>query len=260
MEANVASIRIVGGSSGNEVKDNTIQNDAISIFLEGAGSNNIIQGNNVSGTGWSGIQLQASNSNTIQDNILISNPAGIRLVAGSANNLIFGNTLTMSSAGVLLEGAGTDNVIDNNDVSSSSWVGIGIVWSNGNRVQYNTLHSVGVPNIYVEASSIEIYTNDISNGSFGMMFTTGSSGIANYNNIAGNEVGVINYTPEVTIDATSNWWGHASGPGGDDGRVNEKGDIIGKGDSISGNVEWDPYLPQPSGHTKHDPVPPGLLK
>ena len=60
------------------------------------------------------------------------------------------------------------------------------------------------------------------------------------------------------LDAKLNWWGHASGPSGPNGRTNKAGKVIGKGDAVFGDVDWDPWLPQPVGHTPHDPVPPGL--
>lgn len=84
---------------------------------------------------------------------------------------------------------------------------------------------------------------------------------AHYNNIVGNDVGAGSYATELdpeTLDARNNWWGHASGPGGEDGRVNRAGKVIGQGDAVSGPVEWDPWLPQPVRLTPHDPVPPGL--
>ena len=83
----------------------------------------------------------------------------------------------------------------------------------------------------------------------------------NYNNFDGtNGYGVWNNDTAATIDAESNWWGHASGPSGAYGRVTKKGKVIGKGDAVSDNVDWDPWLPQPIRHTPHDPVPPGLLR
>jgi hypothetical protein len=83
----------------------------------------------------------------------------------------------------------------------------------------------------------------------------------NYNNIHGNtNYGADNSDGVGTIDAEHNWWGHASGPSGPDGRTTKKGKVIGKGDAVSANVDWDPWLPQPVGHTPHDPVPPGLRK
>lgn len=82
-----------------------------------------------------------------------------------------------------------------------------------------------------------------------------------YNNIVGStNFGINNQVAEINLDATYNWWGHASGPSGADGRTNKAGKVIGKGDAVSANVNWDPWLPQPVGHTPHYPVPPGLQK
>ena len=70
--------------------------------------------------------------------------------------------------------------------------------------------------------------------------------ISNNNFDGSNEYGVYNSdtTPDEII-ATNNWWGHASGPGGEYGRVNKQGKIIGKGDAVSNYVNWDPWLSQP---------------
>jgi hypothetical protein len=85
---------------------------------------------------------------------------------------------------------------------------------------------------------------------------TGSQVI--YNNIVGNDSWGVRNSGVGTLDATKNWWGHASGPSGPDGRLNKTGKEIGQGDAIYGPADWDPCLPQPINHTKHDPVPPGL--
>jgi hypothetical protein len=158
------------------------------------------------------------------------------------------------------------------------------------HIEGNTISDGGGCGILFQAGEGEVYSNDIIgfnnpnvNGT-GILFTADASGNVELNNIADNDVGIYSETDDLTInfnnitgnnvgldnhtyeniDATKNWWGHASGPSGPNGRVNKKGKVIGKGDAIigitDGNVEWDPYLPQPVGHTKHDPVPPGLLK
>ncbi len=85
--------------------------------------------------------------------------------------------------------------------------------------------------------------------------------VLRWNNFSGNLYGIYvdgDYADNIAVDAENNWWGHASGPSGDCGRVNKKGKVIGKGDAIYGPADWDPWLPQPINHTKHDPVPPGL--
>ncbi|MBA7716521.1 hypothetical protein ES703_125594 [subsurface metagenome] len=70
--------------------------------------------------------------------------------------------------------------------------------------------------------------------------------LINYNDIYGNTNYGLNNSDgaayERTVDATNNWWGHASGPSGEDGRVNKAGEVVGKGDAVSDNVEWDPWL------------------
>lgn len=68
-----------------------------------------------------------------------------------------------------------------------------------------------------------------------------------YCNIDGNtDYGIDNSTPTI-VDATYNWWGHASGPSGEGGRINPAGITIGKGDAVSINVNWNPRLPKPVG-------------
>ncbi|MBA7567420.1 hypothetical protein ES708_09131 [subsurface metagenome] len=56
---------------------------------------------------------------------------------------------------------------------------------------------------------------------------------AHFNNIEGNDYGVESYGPQVQVDATNNWWGDASGPGG----VGP-----GTGNEVSTNVDYDPWL------------------
>jgi len=66
-----------------------------------------------------------------------------------------------------------------------------------------------------------------------------------FNNIAGNSRrGALN-VDDATLEATDNWWGHASGPGGPDGRRNPAGKEVGQGDDIEGDIEFDPWLRRP---------------
>ncbi|MBA7656289.1 hypothetical protein ES703_64213 [subsurface metagenome] len=66
--------------------------------------------------------------------------------------------------------------------------------------------------------------------------------VINYNNISDNEFGINNQVTEIPLNAINNWWGHASGPSGPGGRTNPDDVVIGKGDAVSDNVEWDPWL------------------
>jgi len=53
----------------------------------------------------------------------------------------------------------------------------------------------------------------------------------------GLELGMINES-QATVDAISNWWGDASGP------YNDPDNLSGLGNSVSGNVDFDPWLTQ----------------
>lgn len=64
-------------------------------------------------------------------------------------------------------------------------------------------------------------------------------------NIEENDVYGLNNEVDVEVDGTDNWWGHASGPGGPDGRRNPAGREVGKGDDITGDVTFDPWLRRP---------------
>jgi len=66
--------------------------------------------------------------------------------------------------------------------------------------------------------------------------------VVDFNDIVDNtRRGALN-VDNTTLDATDNWWGHASGPGGPDGRRNPAGKEIGKGDDIEGDIDFRPWL------------------
>lgn len=54
--------------------------------------------------------------------------------------------------------------------------------------------------------------------------------------IAGNQQGVVNHTPEVTVLATNTWWGNPSGP------KNAQNHPQGRGDSVSAGVDASQFL------------------
>jgi hypothetical protein len=87
---------------------------------------------------------------------------------------------------------------------------------------HGILIQAGSTNVRIEDSAT--YDCGTGIGSYSAIGVT-----INFNSISGNSVyGVYNYTSSV-IDATSNWWGDASGPGG----VGP-----GTGDSVGPNVDY----------------------
>jgi len=82
-------------------------------------------------------------------------------------------------------------------------------------------------------STVNMTGSTVSNNNGGICVYDDGNLTANFNNIAGNDLlGVYNEATEE-VDATNNWWGDSSGPGG----VGP-----GTGDSVSTNVAYDPWL------------------
>jgi len=156
---------------------------------------------------------------------------------------VSGNTFTGNNKGVNIWGSSTYITISDNDLSSSGQCGIEIKGQDID-ITGNTINNNGDSGIKIARQTINTERVAI-----------------HYNNISGNtNYGVKVDTTSVTeiVNATHNYWGHASGPSGEHGRVDPKGKVIGKGDAVSDNVDWDPWLPQPVKLTPHDPAPPGL--
>lgn len=149
----------------------------------------------------------------------------------------------------------TTNLVVSNVVVEDS--AFGIYFFDAKSVEISDSEIRGVDGAAVAMAGVEDVTiagNNIRDNGAGVSVGVGNP-TSNYpdnndvrvkeNNIAGNEVGVFNGDANLTVDGTNNWWGHASGPGGDDGRTNPAGKEVGKGDDIDGDVDFDPWLRQP---------------
>ena len=238
-------VYIYSGAENALVEYNTFYNTAWEAIASTGASNAVISHNHISASGQHAIQWMghAGTNNEISYNHIsgIVDKNAIQYWGGSkaiiTDNVIEGED-TMYD-GIWLDAAADDSIVRNNKISDTIYAGINVRGDNKNDViTYNDISGCG--------TGVETHVD-----------TTGT--LVNYNNIAGNDWGVYNYATEI-LNAENNWWGHANGPSGLDGRTNKNGKVIGKGDAVSVNVDWNPWLPQPVGHTKHFPVPPGLLK
>ncbi len=228
------------------VEHNTFYNTAWEAIASWQVSGAVISCNHISASGQHAIQMMghAGSNNEISYNYItgIDGKNAIQYWGGPgatiSHNIIVGEG-TMYD-GIWLDKDADGSIVSHNQISNTIYAGI---------------------NVRGECTNATIKYNDVSGCGTGVdVVGTITGTIINFNNIYGNRMGVANYYSTDIIDATHNWWGHASGPSGPDGRTNKKGKIIGKGDAVSANVNWNSYLPQPINHTKHDPVPPGLLK
>jgi len=231
------------------------------IGIQGPGegiSNICVSYNYIVKSGYDGIFRDNAAANvTIDHNYIASNPRGIATNGGATT--ITDNTFDGNGKGIDFNGGDPYSVY----------------FSDYAQPKYPTLIS---GNTFTNDStsitlkldkchqSITITGNDITEARSAAIKTWNTYNIdivnpaIHYNNIWNNAFGINNQVEEINLNATYNWWGHASGPSGDNGRVNKAGKVIGKGDAVSANVEWDPWLPQPVNHTPHHLVPPGLLK
>ena len=150
---------------------------------------------------------------------------GIRVGDGVSDVMISNNTITNSTQDTSDWGALTfckevsGLTVSGNEISSNEKLN-GIVFGYGDGV---------FTNIVVES-------NTISNNLGGVLIdglADITNLVINYNNIRGNtNYGIQNLTT-VEVDATYNWWGHASGPSGVG---------LGSGDAVSDNVDFIPFL------------------
>lgn len=88
---------------------------------------------------------------------------------------------------------------------------------------------------------VDILRNDISGSTTGIFLGEGlvTTGISiHYNNIEGNALLGINNEGTGMLDAKYNWWGSPTGPG----RKLPHGKWVGKGDRVSDNVDYIPWL------------------
>jgi parallel beta-helix repeat protein len=249
------------------------------------GTGIVIHGNTITNSRGKGINYWAEDGGVITDNV-ISN-SNYEAIYTDAQTTISGNQISGGDMyGILVVGGAAGSTVSSNTISNTNWEGIqsdvpviitnndisggynGIQLSNaasgsvidGNNIHDNRFWGLSILN---SVTDVTVQNNQLTNSPYCGVIVQGDgegSGIhINFNNIAGNDIyGVESKRTNSDVDAENNWWGHASGPSGLDGRTTKKGKEIGKGDAVSANVDWDPWLPQPVGHTPHYPVPPGL--
>ena len=142
-------------------------------------------------------------------------------------------SVSINIEGINFDGAG---------VSGENVVGIAYVDSTG-RIANPTVeniigddHGMGIAIIgYAGTSVVDLSGATVESSMIGI-FVTGESILeAHLNNIVGNSYGAYNYI-DGTVDATYNWWGHASGP------YHETLNPDGRGNEVIGNVDFEPWL------------------
>ncbi len=182
------------------------------------------------------------NQPTITKNLITNNyresPASWGIVVVDASAIIRDNIITENEIGGIWTLWGTADIppilIENNEITGNSLSGIEIsIGTFAVSVTGNTISDNGGVGINVQSG----ITTDVS---------------IHYNNIVGNDGGVS--SPTLSVDATNNWWGHASGPYDPDGNIDvmpcndDPADDMnsdGSGNNVSHNVDYCPWLEAP---------------
>jgi len=105
------------------------------------------------------------------------------------------------------------------------------------------------PDGLLDNSTVTFEYNRIYENEYGIYLESvaGSSTVLiNFNNIAGGvNYGLYVEDSAVTVDATNNWWGDASGPSGGVADPVTRRIADGTGDAVSENARFDPWLAAP---------------
>ena len=196
--------------------------------------------------------------------IVVGVPNGMFFLDGAKGSATY-NTVTdlgytgeeYRATGIGTYNAGTGVIFAHNDISNVQNAFALAKNTVGTIVEYNTVYDCDT-GVRLESGTDYnvIQYNDIKNNTYAIRCasTIGVNNEAHLNNFVGNTgTGTADFEGAVslhtdstyTFDAENNWWGHASGPSGDYGRVNPNGKVIGKGDAVGESVDWDPWLCMP---------------
>lgn len=263
-------IGIYTGNRGADaaIEDNEVREAEFGITAGTGGDGSSIVGNVVTETE-GGITV-LSPSVTVEANEIVDVNRGFHTYdnyGDSRDAVLRGNSFSEVSQAIRIGDRATGIAISGNEIDARNW-GIVSLPANTQRgsVEDNEI-TAGRAGIYSAEADLEIRGNLLREciagvgGVFGDVtveendFEDNEEGVGvgdphgvtvNRNNFEGNAVGVKNYEVVAgTLDATENWWGHASGPGGEDGRTNPAGREVGRGDDIDGDVDFDPWLRRP---------------
>jgi len=169
----------------------------------------------------------------ITNNIITGNINNVAIGGGilviQSSPLISYNTITMNTA---IEGGGIFCGTTTGYASAPTII--------NNTISNNTANEGAGIHCAILGCSPTIDSCIISNNNGDGIFSRDlADPVIHYCNIMGNTgYGVINTDSTLTIDATNNWWGNPSGPGGFG---------PGTGDSVSQYVDYIPWLTNPVG-------------
>ena len=245
---------LIAYSSNLTIANNTCNSNSYSgIFLSKANFNTF--SNNTCSNNSNGVYLSNSNINTFSNNICSSNYRGIILSHSSQRNVFINNTCNSNKHYGMGIRESDFNNLSNNIFSFNYDEGI-ISWdSNNNTLTNNSCNSNWDFGISLHGSNdCTLRNNTISENGVGIYLRTHSlDNTAHYNTINNNsDFGIqASLNDGHTITATHNWWGDNTGPYHP--TLNPKG----KGNSVTDNVIFEPWIGKTTTWYVDDDAPPG---
>lgn len=216
----------------NIVKPPTVAPPHNNNIQVGAGTTGTIIGNEVSGAllespNWSGsgILVASSDGVLISNNHVHNNEGGIQILGyveyqgrpASEGNIIENNLVEGNECGISVQGNSIGTIIRYNDVLNND-TGIGSMAYDLSWPEHST------------PSDTEVHHNNIvGNENFGVK-----------SSIWWHDTGEV---LAEQVDATYNWWGDKRGPSRAMGNAEGHDDV--KGDKVSANVKFAPWLRKP---------------
>ena len=228
-------IQAQGGSLTADIHDNTLTGVG-DVQVEGVVPNGILFIHGVDGNATTNTisALHTSTSDgSLSAGILFYDPLTAGIVAED-------NNISDVDDGVIVSANANDVIIRNNNLHDNLETGIHLEGgATNNTITGNTITGNAKAGIRFAGA------NDPDDADS----PPGTGNVANNNTITGNAIGVVNYDPDSqTFDATNNWWGDATGPN------NEDTNPSASGDSLSGNVNYSPWLDGLSGAERNHNV------
>ena len=173
----------------------------------------------------------------------------LKSAGGAVVTTIIGSiSIELDDEIVFLGGNKTGFTIDADGGDSAIWLSI----NNGSEVTIiknsliGAIAGITTQSGLLDNSTITIENNKMCQNDYGIYLESvagGSTVLIKSNNLAGNDdYGIYVEDSAVTIDATYNWWGDASGPSGGVADPVTKRIADGTGVAVSENVRFDPWL------------------
>ena len=206
---------------------NNTSEDPYGITFD-ASSNNTLINNNFKNNKYYGIKIYGSSTGVCENNLIADNSISSKLSGiyfyESTNTTIRNNSIRDCDRGIIFFDCYDSVVLDNIIFNNSE--GIYLKKSNNNTIVNNT--------VCLNENGIIIFQRSVGNPSM--------NNTIHHNNIYGNADFGINATDNAgyTTDAINNWWGDSSGP------HHPANNPEGKGDNVTGYVNFDPWEGSPS--------------